>query len=57
MVDTGCITRIENMAKTQFEILSYTDAIKLLQNSKKQFTYPVHWGVDLQSEHERFIAE
>jgi asparaginyl-tRNA synthetase len=56
-VDPGCIKRIEHMSDTNFEILPYTDAIKILQDSKKQFTYPVAWGVDLQSEHERFLAE
>ena len=56
-IDPGCIKRVEQMATTPFEIVSYTDAIKLLLDSKKQFTYPVHWGLDLQSEHERFLAE
>ena len=56
-VDPDCLKRVEQMANAQFEILTYTDAIKLLLDSKKQFTYPVSWGVDLQSEHERFIAE
>lgn len=56
-VDPGCIERLENLINTDFEIMSYTDAITALQKSKHTFEYPVNWGLDLQSEHERYLAE
>ncbi len=56
-VEVGCIERIERLALSEFEMLSYTDAIKALQNSSATFEYPISWGLDLQSEHERYIAE
>ncbi len=37
--------------------MDYTDAVEILQNCGKKFEYPVEWGVDLQSEHERYLAE
>src|SRR6185503_18833617 len=40
-----------------FTRMSYTEAIRILEGSKEKFEYPVKWGVDLQSEHERFLAE
>ena len=42
---------------SNFGVVSYTDAIKLLQESGEDFVYPVSWGCDLQTEHERYIAE
>lgn len=56
-VAPGCIERLEHIANTQFEIMTYTDAIKALETSEVSFEYPVSWGLDLQSEHERYIAE
>lgn len=56
-VSEGCIERLEHLAVSDFEIMSYTDAIKTLQASKHTFEYPVTWGLDLQSEHERYLAE
>ena len=56
-VDTGCIARLEHMANADFEIMTYTQAILHLQNADKRFDYPVTWGLDLQSEHERYLAE
>ncbi len=56
-VDPTCMVRLEQMATSDFEIMSYTDAIATLQNSKHAFEFPVSWGLDLQSEHERFLAE
>ena len=40
-----------------FARLSYTDAVELLQKAKTKFEFPVHWGADLQSEHERYLTE
>lgn len=56
-VSPGCIERMEQMANAEFEIMTYTDAIKILEACKHPFEYPVSWGLDLQSEHERYLAE
>lgn len=56
-VDKGLLARLEGVGAGDFERLSYTDAITLLQESKKDFSFPVAWGVNLQSEHERFLTE
>ena len=56
-VDTGLIARLTNIVENEFVRLDYTDAIKLLEKVKDRFTFPVQWGVDLQSEHERYITE
>lgn len=52
-----CIQRLENMIKTPFETMTYTDAIDALLKSNKKFEFPVKWGSDLQSEHERYLTE
>lgn len=56
-VDKECIARLEHMITSDFERMDYTEAIKALEQANKSFEYPVHWGVDLHSEHERYIAE
>jgi len=56
-IEKDCITRLENIVNQPFEIVDYADAITLLEKSKKKFEFPVKWGLDLQSEHERYIAE
>jgi asparaginyl-tRNA synthetase len=57
-IDKGCIARLENMINSEFERMDYTDAIERLGRAKKKkFEYPVSWGMDLQSEHERFLTE
>ncbi len=56
-VDKECIARIEAMLENDFERIDYTDAIKLLAGSGKKFDYPVAWGIDLQTEHERYLTE
>ncbi len=56
-VDKGLLTRLDNVLNNEFKRLSYTEAIEILKNSGEQFEYPVEWGVDLQSEHERYITE
>jgi asparaginyl-tRNA synthetase len=56
-VSPGCIERVEHIIKSTFEIMTYTDAITALSNAKTTFDYPVSWGLDLQSEHERYLAE
>lgn len=56
-VDTGLIARLENVVNSEFERLSYTKAIELLLPHKDEFEFPVFWGCDLQSEHERYLTE
>ncbi|HSG62362.1 MAG TPA: asparagine--tRNA ligase [Pseudomonadales bacterium] len=56
-VDDQAIARIENVMNTRFVHIDYTDAINILLKCGKSFEYPVTWGIDLQSEHERFLAE
>ncbi len=57
MIDKGLIERLKNVAETPFARIPYTDAIEILKKSGKKFEYPVEWGIDLQSEHERWLAE
>jgi asparaginyl-tRNA synthetase len=56
-IDKACITRLEQFVASSFERMSYTDAITALERSGKVFEFPVRWGMDLQSEHERWLTE
>lgn len=56
-VDSGLIERLKNVVENEFVRLDYTEAIKLLEKVKDRFVFPVKWGVDLQSEHERYLTE
>lgn len=56
-VAPGCIERLEHIANSDFEIMTYTDAVKNLEQSGVKFEFPIAWGLDLQSEHERYLAE
>jgi asparaginyl-tRNA synthetase len=56
-VQPDAITKLEAFIKHPFERIHYTDAIDILQKSGQKFEYPVAWGVDLQTEHERYLAE
>ncbi|NUO74524.1 MAG: asparagine--tRNA ligase [Lysobacter sp.] len=56
-VQKDAITRLESFVNAPFERIEYTDAIKLLQNAGKKFDFPVEWGLDLQTEHERWLTE
>lgn len=56
-VDSECIKRLETFVAEPFAILDYSEAISILEKSGQSFTYPVAWGLDLQSEHERYLAE
>lgn len=51
------ITTLENVINTDFIQCAYTEAIEILIKAKKKFEFPVKWGVDLQSEHERYLCE
>ena len=56
-VDKGLVERLEHVANSDFGRLSYTDAITELEKVKDRFEYPVFWGCDLQTEHERYLTE
>lgn len=56
-VDTGLIERLNNVVSHEFVRLDYTDAIEILKKADKNFVFPVKWGIDLQSEHERYLTE
>ncbi len=56
-IEQGVITRMENIIKSDFAHITYTEAIERLQKSGQKFEYPTDWGVNLQTEHERFLAE
>ena len=56
-VDNELLSRLKNVVENDFVRLTYTDAIKILEEHKSEFVYPVFWGCDLQSEHERYITE
>lgn len=56
-IDKDCIERLENVIQSDFAHMTYTDAITALEESGKKFEYPVLWGQDLHTEHERYIAE
>ena len=56
-VDKGLIERLQHVANSDFARVTYTEAVDILLKSGKKFDYPVSWGVDLQTEHERFLTE
>jgi asparaginyl-tRNA synthetase len=56
-VDKECVTRLSALVESKFTRMDYTDAITELQKSGEKFEFPVSWGVDLQTEHERFLTE
>ncbi len=56
-VDKGLLERLNDIANATFARVTYTEAVALLEQHKDQFEYPVFWGCDLQTEHERFLTE
>ena len=59
-IDKNCINRLEKFVEASFERMDYTDAISALENAVdngRKFEFPVNWGIDLQSEHERWLTE
>lgn len=59
-IEKGILQRLQQIVDSPFETVTYTDAIKILEEAQKKqvkFEFPVKWGVDLQSEHERYLAE
>ena len=57
MIDPELIERLKGVVNTEFVRLTYTEGIKILEASGQKFEFPVAWGVDLQSEHERYLVE
>jgi asparaginyl-tRNA synthetase len=56
-IDSSVMETLDHLISQDFERLTYTDAIKILSRSKQKFEFPVSWGSDLQSEHERYLCE
>ncbi|MDM9384297.1 asparagine--tRNA ligase [Chlorogloeopsis sp. ULAP01] len=56
-IDNTVVATADNIINNQFERITYTEAIKLLEKADVKFEYPVSWGLDLQSEHERYLCE
>lgn len=56
-IDDTVLSTLQGIVDTDFQRLTYTDAVEILRNSGVEFEFPVEWGIDLQSEHERFLTE
>lgn len=56
-MDKGLIQRLENLVDSDFGRITYTEAVEVLKKSGHKFEYPVEWGIDLQTEHERYLTE
>ena len=56
-VDKGLLDRLNHVLASEFGHVTYTEAIEILEKHNDQFAYPVHWGSDLQTEHERYLTE
>lgn len=56
-VDKGLLERLNNVAENSFARITYTEAVEKLKTAKREFNFPVEWGIDLQTEHERYLTE
>ncbi len=56
-IDKGLLERLDNIVNSDFGRITYTEAVDVLLKSGKKFEYPVEWGIDLQTEHERYLTE
>lgn len=56
-VDKSLLERLNNIVNSDFGRVTYTEAVEMLKNSGKEFEFPVEWGIDLQTEHERYLTE
>ncbi|CDM69707.1 Asparagine-tRNA ligase [Clostridium bornimense] len=56
-IDKGLMDRLNNVVNSEFARITYTEAVEILQKCNKEFQYPVEWGIDLQTEHERYLSE
>jgi len=56
-IEKGVIAKLQGIVDSDFERMDYADAIRVLEQAKEKFEFPVRWGMDLQSEHERYLSE
>ena len=56
-IEKGLVAKLEGIVGSQFVHMDYGEAIEVLERSNEKFEFPVNWGVDLQSEHERYLTE
>ncbi len=56
-IEKGVIAKLAGIVDSEFVRMDYTEAIRILESAKQKFEYPVKWGIDLQSEHERYVTE
>jgi len=56
-IDNTVLETLEHVAESDFEHITYTEAIRILEKADRSWEFPVHWGADLQSEHERYLTE
>lgn len=56
-IDTGLLERLNNIVNSDFGRVTYTEAIEILEKSGEKFAFPVKWGIDLQTEHERYLTD
>lgn len=56
-IDKGLLSRLNSIVNSDFGRVTYTEAVEILKNSGKEFEFPVEWGMDLQTEHERYLTE
>ena len=56
-VDKGLLDRLNHVITSDFGRITYTEAVEILKNCGRKFEYPVEWGIDLQTEHERYLTE
>ena len=56
-IEKGLLAKLRSVIDQDFGHITYTEAVDLLAKAKKKFEFPVHWGLDLQSEHERYLTE
>ncbi len=56
-IQKGVVDNLKHVLESPFERITYTEAVELLEKADKKFEYPVKWGIDLQSEHERYLTE
>ena len=56
-IEKGLLDKLNHVVNSEFARVEYTDAVRILEESKRSFDYPVFWGCDLQTEHERFLTD
>jgi asparaginyl-tRNA synthetase len=56
-IEKGVIAKLKGIVESEFVRMDYSEAVRILEQAKQPFEFPVHWGIDLQSEHERYLTE